>query len=319
MDMKKFIFALALASFIVPGYVFADTSCATKYPVIFCHGIAENNSMFGFDGSYFYGVNAAVTAKGCNAYYDKVSCMNTKEVKASQFAQEVLEILAVTGASKINIIGHSDGCLYTRLAVSNPIYGLISADSSGKVIPSTSKVASHSSVCGVHHGSATADLAVAALNTAGLGIAVSVLASALDAFYVYLVGDSSSNGVAQAECLTRSYMNNTFNPNVPNISGVFYQSWAAQIKVYPCDATNMGSFVMGPTWLVEEATEGANDGVVAVSSAQWGQYNGVQSGAWWCFGVSHLNATGQFFGVTPGFSAPDFFVSIVQGLKSKGL
>ncbi|MGL4368070.1 MAG: alpha/beta hydrolase, partial [Spirochaetota bacterium] len=110
----------------------------------------------------------------------------------------------------------------------------------------------------------------------------------------------------------------TFNNNVPNASGVYYQSWATKIKTLPVDLINMGSFVMGATWAVELALKGANDGVVSVNSAKWGTFRGTQSGAWWCFGVSHLNATGQFFGVTPGFSAPDFYVSVVKDLKSKG-
>ena len=302
---KKIALSLCFAALIAPAYVYADTSCATKYPVVFSHGIGENNEMFGFDGSYFYGVKSAVNSRGCNSYYTNVDCMATKEAKAAQYKAQVLSILAVTGASKINVIGHSDGTLYTRLSISN--LGL------------ASKVASYTSICGVHRGSATADVVTGLIDKNGItGVAMSVVVSALDAFYTYIIGDSSgTNNEAQAKCLTTSYMA-AFNKNVPNASGVYYQSWATKIKVLPTDMANMGSFVMQPIWLLECVLEGDNDGVVAVSSAKWGNFRGTESGAWWCYGVSHLNATGQFFGVTPGFSAADFYVNIIKELKTKG-
>jgi len=296
--MKKIALTLSLVALLAPAYVYADTSCATKYPVVFSHGIAENNQMFGFDGSYFYGVKSAVNSRGCNSYYTNVDCMNTKEAKATQWKSQVLSILAVTGASKINLVGHSDGSLYTRLAIANMGLG--------------SKVASHTSVCGPHRGSAVADLVCGVLP----GWALSAIGGALDVVYAIVAGDSNSSSAEQAKCLTRSYMA-TFNKNVPNVSGIYYQSYATKIKVYP-SLINMGAFVLGPTWVVEKAIEGANDGVVAESSAKWGTFRGTNSGAWWCFGVSHLNATGQFFGVTPGFSAADYFVGIVKDLKAKG-
>ncbi|MGL6015147.1 MAG: hypothetical protein ACRCZU_03490, partial [Selenomonadaceae bacterium] len=76
--LKKIALVLTLAVLTAPAYVFADTSCTTKYPVVFAHGIAENNEMFGFDGSYFFGVKKAVADKGCNAYFTNVACMASK-------------------------------------------------------------------------------------------------------------------------------------------------------------------------------------------------------------------------------------------------
>lgn len=297
--IKKIALTLSFVALLAPAYVYADTTCATKYPVVFSHGIAENNQMFGYDGSYFYGVKSAVNSRGCNSYYTNVDCMNTKEAKAAQWKAQILSILAVTGASKINLIGHSDGSLYTRLAISNMGLG--------------SKIASHTSICGPHRGSAVADLVCGVLP----GWSLSAIGGALDLVYAIIAGDSNSSSAEQAKCLTRSYMA-TFNKNVPNVAGIYYQSWATKIKVLPTDMINIGSFLMGPTWTIELAVEGANDGVVAESSAKWGTFRGTQSGAWWCFGVSHVNATGQMFGVTPGFSAPDFFVGVVKDLKAKG-
>jgi len=73
-----------------------------------------------------------------------------------------------------------------------------------------------------------------------------------------------------------------------------------------------------PAWLVIKHYEGANDGVVSVTSAKWDNFRGVQSGAWWCGGVSHINAVNHFFGITPGFNAKGWYVDMVKGLKDRG-
>ena len=78
--IKKIALVLVLAAFCAPVSLYAGTECKTKYPVVFSHGIAMNNQMFGFDGSYFYGVKKAVNDRGCNSFYTNVDCMNTKDI-----------------------------------------------------------------------------------------------------------------------------------------------------------------------------------------------------------------------------------------------
>ena len=65
--------------------------------------------------------------------------------------------------------------------------------------------------------------------------------------------------------------------------------------------------------------EGDNDGLVSVSSARWGNFRGVEDAAWWSPGCDHLNIVGMFFGITPGFDAPDFYIDIVSELKDRGV
>lgn len=66
------------------------------------------------------------------------------------------------------------------------------------------------------------------------------------------------------------------------------------------------------------AKEGANDGLVGVESAKWGNFRGVEDAAWYSPGCDHLNMVGHLFGVTPGFDAPEFFTGIVGDLKNRG-
>ena len=74
--------------------------------------------------------------------------------------------LCDTNASKANIIAHSHGTLYTRYAISNLGLG--------------SKVASYTSLCGPHRGSAVADWVMAGCFT---GVdAATILASTIAMF-----------------------------------------------------------------------------------------------------------------------------------------
>jgi triacylglycerol lipase len=220
--------------------------------------------------------------------------MDSTVNKAADFKRQFMEILAVTGAKKANIIGHSHGTLYTRYAISN--LGL------------APYVASYTSLAGPHRGSSVASLIMYELPDWLLAAGGDVL----DFVYAFVFGDTSPDSLANALDLCPDYMINTFNPNTPNISGIYYQSWAAKAK------TSCPSVLLEPTWLVMLVEEGANDGLVSVESAKWGNFRGVEDGEWYSAGVDHMNIIGQLFGVTPGFDAPQFFVDIVKDLKTRG-
>jgi triacylglycerol lipase len=172
-------------------------------------------------------------------------------------------------------------------------------------------VASYTSIAGPHRGSVIADVIV--------GIVPDSLewlvGDTLDFVYAFIFGDTNPNSLQNGYDLTRSYMVNTFNPNTPNAEGVYYQSWAAKIKMMAIDARN---WYFIATWPILLAYEGDNDGLVSVSSAKWGTFRGVEDASWYSAGCDHLNIVDQLFGITPGFDAPDFYVSIVRELKSKG-
>ena len=62
-----------------------------------------------------------------------------------------------------------------------------------------------------------------------------------------------------------------------------------------------------------------SDGGVSLKSAQWANFRGMDDGGWLqTAGVDHCNATGQPYGFTGWFSAPDKYQAIVEDLKSKG-
>ncbi|MCU0848319.1 MAG: alpha/beta hydrolase [Spirochaetes bacterium] len=294
--MKRLLLAIILA-LAIPFAVFAggDSSpCKTVYPIVLAHGMGATDNMLGFI-NYWWGTESALEGKGADVYITKVNCMDTTQNKAAAFKTQFLQILAATGKAKANIIGHSHGTIYTRYAITNLGLG--------------TKAASHTSLCGPHRGSAVADVILGLAGDTGGWL----IGATLDVVYAFIMGDAHPQSYANGVCVTRPYMNNTFNPNCPNKSGVYYQSYATRITLI---ASN--DMVLTPTYWLLNFYEGQNDGLVSVTSAKWGTFRGVQEGTWILGGVSHINAIGHFFGVTPGFSSTDWITGIVGDLKSKG-
>jgi len=295
--MKKITSAILLvAIFLIPASVLAGGSsytCDTKYPIVMAHGMGASAEILGIV-DYWWGIPDAMEDEGARVYITSVNGMDTTRKKAEAFKTQFLQIKAITGAAKLNIIGHSHGCLYTRDAVSNLGLG--------------GMVASHTSIAGPHRGSAIADIIVGVVPDSMEWL----VGGTLDFVYAFIFGDTDPNSLQNGYDLTRSYMTNTFNPNTQNVAGIYYQSWAAKAK------TSCPSVVLEPTWLVLLAYEGANDGLVSVTSAQWGNFRGVEDAAWYSVGCDHLNIVGQLFGITPGFDAGEFYVDIASDLKTRG-
>lgn len=296
------------------------TSCKTKYPIIIAHGM-------GFEPCATYpnsfpGIVEALEAKGATVYTPTVDALGSTREKAEQFKEEFLKIMAISGASKFNVMAHSHGCLYTRDAITN--LGL------------APYVVSHTSTAGVHRGTETAQLLVT----------IEEVAPELNDMLAGLLpfmGDQDKLAINIYQ-LTPDYMNDVFNPNTPNVEGIYYQSWSGQYRYYSLikstldfiemfkemansddtsEMTMEESVILLYESLPSLATQifylggGYNDGLVPVESAKWGTYLGTQSGPWWSVGVNHLDEVNMAPNGS-AFDAVSYWVKVVQGLKSKG-
>lgn len=76
--------------------------------------------------------------------------------------------------------------------------------------------------------------------------------------------------------LTQKYMRESFNPRTPDVEGVRYYSYGATMEPYLFSMFRQSHKIV-------EFYEGANDGLVSVSSARWGTYKGT------LMDVSHLD------------------------------
>ncbi len=274
----------------------AGGRCATQYPVVLAHGMGASAEILGIM-DYWGGLGDTLESEGAEVYITSVNGMDSTANKAVDFKRQYLQILAVSGKSKANIIGHSHGTIYTRYAISN--LGL------------SDKTASHTSIAGPHRGSVVAD-AVVGLVPDSLEWLVG---DTFDFIYTYIFGDTNPDSLQNGYDMTRANMIDNFNPNTPDMPGIYYQSWAGKIKTMAVNARN---WYFAGTWPLLLLYEGANDGLVSVDSAKWGNFRGVEDGAWYSAGVDHLNIIGMPLGLTPGFDSDTFYLDLVSDLKERG-
>jgi triacylglycerol lipase len=269
----------------------SSTKAATKYPIVLSHGMGANADVMGIT-DYWGSIPSTLRSNGASVYITSVDPMQSKAIKGAQWKTQVLSILAVSGAAKINVIGHSDGGLYTRYAITN--------------LGMAPYVASYTSMSSPHRGSPVADVIMGFAADTGLTSAIAGTLNYVYSFMGVTGQDCATNGKEE----TTTWMINTFNPNTPNMAGVYYQSYGADCL------TAIGGQVLSPLWAAMLVFgSGTNDGLVPVSSAKWGTYRGTLTG--W-FGVNHMSEVGLLELELAGYDPPTQFVSIAADLKSKG-
>jgi len=290
--MKKVLIGIIVLLIALPMVSMASsTKAATKYPIVLSHGMGANADVMGIT-NYWGSIPSTLKSNGASVYITSVDPMQSKAIKGAQWKAQVLSILAVSGAAKINVIGHSDGGLYTRYAITN--------------LGMAPYVASYTSMSSPHRGSPVADVIMGFAANTGLTGAIAGTLNYVYSFMGVTGQDCATNGTQE----TTTWMINTFNPNTPDVAGVYYQSYGADCL------SVIGGQVLSPLWAAMLVFgSGTNDGLVPVSSAKWGTYRGTLTG--W-FGVNHMSEVGLLEVELLGYDPPTQFVSIVADLKSKG-
>jgi len=260
---------------------------ATRHPIVLVHGLFGFDSVLGVD--YFYGIPDALRQSGAKVYVAQVSAANSTEVRGEQLLAQVKNILALSGASKVNLIGHSHGGPTIRYVAG--------------VAPQL--VASATSVAGVNRGSRVADI------VRGVAPAGSVSETVANTAATALVGMinllSGGTGLQQMptaalDSLTTqgsAKFNQKFPQGIPAdcgngaelVSGVRYYSWTgtktATNLLDPSDA-----FLVTLGWTFGEA----NDGLVSACSSRLGKHLGD-------YRQNHLDEVNQMVGLRDWFSA----------------
>ncbi len=127
---------LLLTLLSVSASTIADTYTQTRYPIVLVH------TWLGFDNigplDYWYGIPAALQKSGAQVFTTQVSAINSSELRGEQLLTQVEEILAITGAEKVNLIGHSLGgqtARYVAAVIPDKIASLTSIGSPVKGTP----------------------------------------------------------------------------------------------------------------------------------------------------------------------------------------
>lgn len=256
----------------------------TKYPIVLVHGLFGFDTLAGMD--YFYGIPETLTKDGASVYVAQVSATNSSELRGEQLLAQVETLLAVTGAEKVNLVGHSHGGPTARYVAS--------------VRPEL--VASVTSIGGVHKGSKVADLVRGNVEEGSLTEAIAVkLADGLTTLINLLSGgsDLEQDALASLDALTTEgslAFNQYYPEGVPTsecgdgewqaANGVYYYSWTGSSTF-----TNLLDPTDGAMTILGLAFDGPSDGLVGVCSAHLGKVIGDD------YKMNHLDEINGLLGI----------------------
>ncbi len=298
--------ATALALLPLQSAHAAGSYTQTRYPIVLVHGLFGFDSALGVD--YFYGIPGALRSDGAKVYVAQVSAANSTEVRGEQLLAQVKNILALTGAAKVNLIGHSHGGPTARYVAG--------------VAPQL--VASVTSIGGVNRGSRVADIL---RGVAPAGSVSETLANGAASALVSLINITSGGTglpqmpVAALDSLTTAgsaKFNQRFSAGVPTsgcgngaelVNGVRYYSWTGTQPV-----TNIFDLSDGALGVLGLVFGEANDGLVSACSSRLGKHLGD-------YRQNHLDEVNQLLGLRDWFSTDPVTLYRQQAnrLKTAGL
>ena len=268
------------------------------------HGLFGFDSALGID--YFYGIPDALRRDGAKVYVAQVSAANSTEVRGEQLLAQVKNILALSGAAKVNLIGHSHGGPTARYVAG--------------VAPQL--VASVTSVGGVNRGSRVADIMRGVAPTGSVSEAVAnTAAKALVSLINVASGGTSlpQMPTAALDSLTTAgaaRFNQRFGAGVPSsgcgsgaelVNGVRYYSWTGTRT-----ATNLLDLSDAPLALLGLVFGEANDGLVSACSSRLGKSLGDYS-------QNHLDEVNQLLGLRDWFATDPVTLYREHATRLKGL
>lgn len=263
--------------------------CATKYPILLVHGVFFRDSRL---LNYWGRIPAELQKNGAVICYGNQQSALSVEQSANELARKIKEIVESSGCEKVNIIAHSKGGLDSRYAIAK--------------LGCAPYVASLTTINTPHRGCLFAEYL--------LGACPERIRDFVENTYnkiFYKLGDSSPNFMAAVKSLTNSSCEK-FNIEVPNSAEVMYQSYGSK-------ATNRrsGRFPLNVSYPVVKKYDGDNDGLVALSSAPWGERftpiypTGKR-------GITHADMIDLNREDIKGFDVREFYVQMVAELKERG-
>lgn len=285
--MKKLI-ALTLCLF--AGAANAGTYAQTKYPIVLAPGVLGFDKVLGVD--YWYQIPSDLQSNGAKVYVTSASAFNSSEARGEELLSQVKTILAISGAQKVNLMGHSHGGFsirYVADALPNNVASLTAISSPVKGTPMADLFA------GIPSGSAAQKL------VASIGNAFSVLLDTVAGTHY------SEDVIAAASSLSTAgaaKFNAVHTTGVPTTAcGQGAATGANGMRLYSWGGTSPVTNVFDPLDLLFGATSlafngAASDGLVGQCSNHFGTV--LRDNYPW----NHGDAINQLFGLR-GLFTPD--------------
>ena len=262
--------------------------CATQYPIVLIHGSGyRDNNKIGYWGR----IPAALREEGAQVYCSRQDAWGALETNVELLKDNILHALSDAGADKVNLIAHSRGGIEARQVIHHPML--------------TGKIASLTTISTPHHGSRTMDALTKPPQWMHKFLSLFVNG------WFRLWGDKHPDFFHSSRQFTSAWCEE-FNRTCPNDPNIYYQSYASSMSCCRSD------WMMAFSYFVIRRVEGENDGLVAADSAAWGEFQGVVS-TQVRRGVSHADIVDMRRRDLPGLDIRQFYQTIAEGLKQKGL
>ncbi|AJY09672.1 triacylglycerol lipase [Burkholderia dolosa] len=166
----------------------ADDYAATRYPIVLVHGLTGTDRYAGVL-DYWYGIRQDLEQHGATVYVANLSGFQSDDGpngRGEQLLAYVKQVLAATGATKVNLVGHSQGGLTSRYVAA--------------VAPEL--VASVTTIGTPHRGSEFADFVQSVLAYDPTGLSSSVIAAFVNVFGILTSSSHNTNQDALAALKT---------------------------------------------------------------------------------------------------------------------
>lgn len=264
--------------------------CKTKYPILLVHGVFFRDTRY---LNYWGRIPKVLLRNGATVYYGGQQSAESVECCGRELAEHIGSIIKETGCEKVNIIAHSKGGLDSRYAIS--------------CLGISDCVASLTTINTPHRGCIFAEHLLHKIPDAVVDKVASAYNRALKK-----LGDQSPDFISAVSDLTSTRCE-AFNKIAPDVPGVYYQSVGSVMA-----RAGSGKFPLNLAYPMVKHFDGANDGLVALESANWGsRFIALNRGSG--RGISHGDMIDLNRENINGFDIREFYVNLVKDLKNKGM
>lgn len=264
--------------------------CDTKYPILLVHGVFFRDTKF---FNYWGRIPKELETNGAKIFYGNHSSAASIADSAAELKERITEILAETGAKKVNIIAHSKGGLDCRYAIAKLDIG--------------DCVASLTTINTPHKGCLFADCLLTKIPADIKDKVANTYNSTLKK-----LGEENPDFLAAVGDLTDEHCN-ALDAEMPTPKGIYCQSVGSVLT----KAVN-GKFPLNFSYHLVKYFSGDNDGLVDEKSFHWGEnYTLLKPQA--NRGISHGDIIDLNRENISDFDVREFYVNLVADLKNKGL
>lgn len=284
----------------------------TRYPIV----ISPSGGAFTNIGPLysFHRIPQDLQKHGATVFLPKLASINTPEVRGEQLLDYVDEVLAITGAEKVNLVGHSLGALTVRYVAA--------------VAPE--KVASVSAIGALTLGSPVGDWAQDVFKLPMIGEPVQKIAEAVGNLMGYVFGflegteyeqDAQQLFIILSGAGAADY-NARYPQGVPEtrcgegayeVNGIRYYSWSGT-KVFTHALDPFDYLVSFTHVFFDGVDDGKGDGLVGRCSSHLGRV--IRDD----YRMNHLDEVNQLLGLRDPYTDPvSIYRQQANRLKLEGL